>query len=105
MFDMAGVFDLFYLLIAALLVTIVALMVRAMRLTKASIARASRDIPLSRPDVVRRVVDHMRSVDVRCPRCGQPTFAMLGTRNRYKCENDMCRFELEGPEHFPTDVV
>ena len=102
---MTGVFDPFYLLIAALLVTIVAFMVRAVRLTKASIARAGRDIPLSQPDVVRRVVDQLRSVDVRCPRCGQPTFAMLGTRNRYKCENDMCRFEFEGPEHFPTDVA
>ena len=102
---MTGVFDLFYLLIAALLLTIVAFIVRAVRLTKASIARAGRDLPLSRPNVVRRVVDQLRSVDVRCRRCGQPTFVMLGTRNRYKCENDMCRFEFEGPEHLPTDVA
>ena len=99
-----GMFDLFYLLMAGLVVTIVAFIVRAVRLTGASIERAGREIPLSQPGVARRVVDEMRSRDVRCRRCGQPTFAMLSTRNRYKCENDMCAFEFEGPGHFPTDV-
>jgi hypothetical protein len=101
-FDMPSVFDLFNLAIAALVVTIIAFIVRAVRSTKASLDRAGRDLPLSRPEVARSVVDRLRGLDVKCLRCGQPTVAMLGTGRRYRCENDACRFEFEGPDHFPT---
>jgi hypothetical protein len=97
-------FDLFSLSILVLIVTIVAFIVRAVRVTNASIARAGQDAPLSRPDVARRVAGQMRARDVRCTRCGQPTFAMLGTGNRYKCENEMCSLEFDGPGHFPADM-
>jgi hypothetical protein len=93
------VFDLFGLALAALIVTIIAVIVRAVRLTCASIAAASRDIPLSQPDVAMRLVNQIRSLDVRCPRCGQPACTALGTGNRYLCENEMCRQEFEGPAH------
>jgi hypothetical protein len=93
-------FDLFGLALATLIVTIVVVIVRAVRLTNASIATASRDIPLSQPDVAARLINQMRGRDVRCPRCGQPACAALGTGNRYLCENGTCRQEFEGPEHF-----
>jgi hypothetical protein len=98
-------FDLFYLAIAVLVVTIVVVILRAVRITKASIERAGREMPLSRPDVAREVADRIRRADVRCPRCGQQTFAMLGTGNRHKCDDEMCGFEFEGPDHFPKDVA
>jgi hypothetical protein len=97
-------FDLFNLALLALIVTVVWFIARAVRLTNRSIARAGRDIPLSRPDVAERVAEQIRSRDVPCARCGQPTFAMLGTRTRYKCENDRCGLEFEGPAHIPTDL-
>ena len=103
--DTTGVIDLFYVLIAALLVTIIAFIVRAVRLTNASIERAGREIPLSRPDIARRVIDEMRRMDVWGTRCGGPAFAMLDTGNRYMCETDACRFEFEGPEHFPQNIA
>jgi tRNA(Ile2) C34 agmatinyltransferase TiaS len=96
--------DLFNLSILALIVTIVVFIVRAIRLTNASIEKAGRDIPLSRPDVVRRVAEEIRSRDVRCPRCGQTTYAMLGTANRYRCEDEICYLEFEGPAHFPSQT-
>ena len=102
--DTTGMLDLFYVAILALIVTIVAFIVRAVRLTNASISRAGREMPLSRPDVARRLAEQIRSRDVRCTRCGQPAVAMLGTENRYKCENEMCSLEFEGPAHFPADL-
>jgi hypothetical protein len=59
--DTTHMFDLFSLAIAALVVMIVVLITRAVRVTQTSIARAHRDMPLSRPDVARRVIDQMRS--------------------------------------------
>ena len=94
--------DLFTVSLVVVIVTIVAFIVRAVRLTKESIARASRDVPLSRPDVARRIAKEIRAGDVRCPRCGAQVAAMLGTGRRYKC--DVCAQEFEGPAHIPTDV-
>jgi DNA-directed RNA polymerase subunit RPC12/RpoP len=94
--------DLFTLSLVVLVVTIVAFIVRAVRLTNDSIARASRDVPLSRPDVARRIAEEIRARDVRCPRCGAHASAMLGTEHRYKC--DACAQEFDGPAHIPTDI-
>jgi len=96
---------LFYSTIAVLLAAIVWMAVRAVRMTNASIAQAGRDVNLSRDETAERVIERIRSLDVRCPRCGQLMFAMLGSGSRYKCENDNCRFEVEGPPHIPTDAA
>jgi hypothetical protein len=93
--------DLFTLALVVLVVTIVVFIVRAVRLTNDSIARASRDAPLSHPDVACRIADEIRARDVRCPRCGAEASAILGTEHRYTC--DMCTEAFEGPAHIPTD--
>ena len=95
--------DWFYLLIAGIAAVIVVFIVRAVRLTKASIAEAAPFVPFSQPEAVRRVVDRIRTLDVRCPQCGHPTVTILGTRNRYRCDDDGCGFEFEGPEHIAMD--
>jgi hypothetical protein len=99
--DRLRVLDLFTLALVILVVTIVAFIVRAVRLANDSIARASRDAPLSRPDVARRMADEIRARDVRCPRCGAEASAVLGAEHRYTC--DVCTREFEGPAHIPTD--
>jgi hypothetical protein len=95
-----GAFDLFYLLLVAPVVIIVAFIVRAVRLTNASIATASRHVNLTNPDVATSVIDQMRGRELPCPQCGGETFALLGTGNRYTCE--VCHVEFEGPAHIPS---
>jgi ribosomal protein S27AE len=96
---MSGTFDLFFVLLAVLVVVIIAFIVRAVRLTNASIANASRHVNLTNPDVARSLVDRIRQREVPCPRCGGGTFALLGTENRYRC--DLCHLDFEGPPHIP----
>jgi hypothetical protein len=93
------VLDLFYVSLGVVVVTICTFIVRTVRLTNASIAMASRDVDLTNPDVARSVVDQMRGRELPCPRCGRPTFALLGTGSRYKCE--ICDFDFTGPAHIP----
>jgi ribosomal protein S27AE len=96
---MSGAFDLFFVLLAVLVVVIIAFVVRAVRLTNASIATASRLVNLTNPDAVRSLVDRIRERESTCPRCGAETFALLGTENRYKC--DLCNLDFEGPPPIP----
>lgn len=98
--DRPDVFDWFNLLVAGLAVVIAVVIVRAVRLTKATIEGARPSVALSQPDAVDRAVERLRRIDVRCPRCGEQTVAMLGTRNRYRCEQ--CGAELDGPDHLST---
>jgi ribosomal protein S27AE len=91
--------DLFHVSLAALVVVIVAFIVRAVRLTNASISTASRHVNLTNPDTARSLVDRMRERELPCPRCGHDTFAQLGTGNRYTCHT--CHFDFEGPAHIP----
>jgi len=97
--SMLGVFDLFYVSLAVIVVVIIAFIVRAVRLTNASLATASYHLNLTNPDVARSLVDQIRRRELPCPRCGHDTFALLGTENRYKC--DTCDFDFEGPAHIP----
>jgi ribosomal protein S27AE len=96
---MPAVIDLFYVAIGLLVVVIAGFIVRAVRLTNASIAMAARDVDLTNPSVARSVVDQIRERELPCPRCGGPTFAALGTDTRYKCES--CHSTFEGPRHIP----
>lgn len=95
-------FDWIALLIAGLVIAIAVVIVRAVRLTNATIEQSRPIVPLSQPDAVERVVDRLRRIDVRCPECGDETVGMLGTRNRYRCEQ--CGAELDGPDHIGTDA-
>ena len=94
--------DLFNVTLALLVLVIVAFVVRAVRLTSASISTASRHLNLTRPDIARRLVEEIRAREVPCERCGRQTFALLGTEDRYKCET--CHFEFQGPAHMPAHV-
>jgi tRNA(Ile2) C34 agmatinyltransferase TiaS len=94
--------DLFYVLLALIVVAIVTVIARAVRLTNASLTAASRNINLTHPDVARRLVDEIRGKDVLCARCGRPMSTLLGTGNRYRC--DTCQFEFEGPAHMPAEI-
>jgi ribosomal protein S27AE len=96
------VFDWINLSIAGLAVVIAVVIVRAVRQTRATIEGARPFVPLSQPDAVERAVDRLRRIDVRCPQCGGQTVLMLGTRNRYRCEQ--CAVELDGPDHLATDA-
>jgi DNA-directed RNA polymerase subunit RPC12/RpoP len=91
--------DLVYVAAGAMALAVVAFIVRAVRLTNASIASASRRVDLTNPDVARSVIRALDERDVPCPRCGHETFALLGTETRYKC--DSCNFEFDGPPHIP----
>ena len=96
---MPGPFDLFYVSLALIVVTIAAFIVRAVRLTNASLTMAARHVDLTNPDVARSVVEQIRGRELRCLRCGGQTFARLGTENRYQCES--CHFTFTGPAHIP----
>ena len=96
------VIDLFDVSLGLLVLAIVVFIVRAVRLTNASISNASRHLNLTQSEVARRVVDEIRATDVPCQRCGLQTFAMLGTGDRYTCET--CDFEFQGPPHMPPDM-
>jgi hypothetical protein len=96
---MAGDLALFYVALGLTVTVIVAFIVRAVRLTQASLRTASRHVDLTNPDVATSVTNEIRRREVPCPRCGGETFALLGTGNRYECE--ICRFTLTGPAHIP----
>ena len=91
--------SLVYWAIGAIALSIVAFIVRAMRLTNASIALASRRVDLTNPDVARSVASALGERELPCPQCGQETFALLGVEHRYKC--DGCNLEFDGPPHIP----
>lgn len=96
---MLGAVTLFYVSLAVLVVVITVFIVRAVRLTHASLASASHHLNLTNPDIARSLADQIRGRELPCPRCGHDTFALLGTENRYTC--DSCDFDFEGPAHIP----
>jgi hypothetical protein len=101
--DTTDMVEVIYLLIGGIAVVIIAFIVRAVRLTNATIAEAAHSVPLSQPEALRRVVERLDKLDVRCPRCRHATRMLLGTTNRYACEDDGCEFEFEGPAHIALD--
>jgi ribosomal protein L37AE/L43A len=96
---------LFYLLVAVPLLVIVGMIVRAIRLTNATISKSGLGGMSSSPAATASAIDHMRSRDIRCPRCGAQAFAMLGKDRRWMCEIDSCRFEFPGPAHVPGEAA
>jgi len=98
--DVPASLDVFYVAIGLIVVMIAVTIVRAVRLTRASLTIATRHVDLTNPDVARTVIAQIRGPEVRCPRCGGPTFALLGTENRYQCES--CDSTFDGPPHIPA---
>ena len=96
---MLDALDPFYVSLGIIVVVIAAFIVRAVRLTNASIAMASRSVNLTSPDVAKSIIDQIRGRELPCPQCGGPTFALLGTANHYECES--CHFAFEGAAHIP----
>lgn len=93
---------LFSLSIAAVVVAILAVFVRAVVATNASIQKSGLG---GRPDAAQRTIAQIRGRDVRCPRCGGQGFALLGRDRRWMCEGEQCRTEFEGPEHLPAEAA
>lgn len=98
---MPGPLDLFYISFAVIVVTVVTVIVRAVRLTKTSLMDASRHVNPADRGVARRLIEEIRGRDVPCTRCGHQTSTCLGTDDRYKC--DSCHFEFEGPAHMTCE--
>ena len=96
---------LFGLPVTILLVAIVVMIVRAVRVTNATIAKSGLDGSGSSHGAARRVIDRIRSRDFRCPRCGGQAFSVLGQDGRWMCASDPCRFEFPGPAHVPADAA
>ena len=90
--------SLFNILLAALVVVVAALIVRAVRLTSASLEDASRHVDLTQPDAASDLARTIRALEVPCPGCGGAASTVLGARGRYRC--DSCRSEFDGPDVF-----
>jgi hypothetical protein len=91
--------DGFWVLVALIAVAIVAVIVRAVRLTNASMAEGFPRVDSHNARAAWALVNQIRGRDLPCPRCGQDSLALLGTGNRYQC--DSCAFEFDGPAHIP----
>lgn len=87
--------DWFNLILIALVLLIVVFIARAIRKTTGELSQSG----LSGEEA-RRLAEQIRKRDVRCPQCDRQSSAMLGMKNRYKC--DTCNHEFEGPEHMPV---
>jgi transposase-like protein len=83
--------DWFDIALGAMVIAIAGAIVLAVRKTKAEIDRGLGPAPTER-DMKRRI-RQIRARDVRCPRCGRQSHAMLGMKNRYKC--DTCNHAFE----------
>ena len=94
-----SLFDISLVLVVG---TIVWFLVKAVRQTRGQIDRHLRGTdPRRRDEIARDLATRIREQAdrVKCPRCGGPTFMLLGTETQYKCES--CAFTFEGPPHMP----
>jgi DNA-directed RNA polymerase subunit RPC12/RpoP len=94
-------FDWFTIILALMVLSIVLVIVNAVKRTKTEIdERFKRSTPTERERDMRKLADEICSRDVRCSRCGEQAIALLGTGNKYKCET--CNHEFDGPEHISS---
>lgn len=85
------------LAIAALVLVIAVVIVRSVRMVLFEVdPKRTRGRGLRR-DEASRLTERLKSLDVRCPRCREESFLVLGSTDRYKCER--CRHEFTGPSH------
>ncbi|GEM_PF-2980753 len=87
--------DWYYIILGMMVVVIVGFIVKAVRMTNAEIYKKMGPMPSEWR--MKKAIEEISKRDIQCPRCGKQTFAMLGTKNRYKC--DICNYEFEGAEH------
>jgi transposase-like protein len=88
----------FGLVVAVLILVIAFVIVRSVRTVLFDVDKQTKGVPRSRRDeVMRSMIERLQKLDVRCPRCGQETFLVFGSLDRYKCES--CRHEFSGPPH------
>jgi transposase-like protein len=88
------------LAIAVLILVIAVFIARSVRTVLFDIDKQLKGVPRSqREEAMRSMIERLQSLDVRCPRCGETTFLVLGTRDGYKCER--CAHQFTGPPH-PT---
>ena len=96
-------FDWFTLIIIAFAAVIVIFIIKAVRQTKAEIDQKLKGVdPAKRDEVTMKLVEKIRSQDVRCTRCGRQTHNVWGTTNKYKC--DSCNHEFEGPPNVLSEM-
>ena len=90
----------FGLVIAVLILVIALFIARSVRMVLFDMDKQLKGVPRSqREEAMMAMFARLQKVDVRCPRCGQSTFLVFGTRDGYKCEG--CAHQFSGPPH-PT---
>jgi ribosomal protein L37AE/L43A len=95
--------DWFNIILAVMVISIVLFIVNAIKKTKADIDnRFKRTTPTERERAMKKLVEEIRGRDIRCSRCGEQAFALLGTGNKYKCE--ACNHVFDGPEHISSEI-
>jgi tRNA(Ile2) C34 agmatinyltransferase TiaS len=88
----------FGLTLALLVVLIAYGIVRSVRAVMSDMDRQMKGVPRSeREAAARELTERLRQMDVRCPRCGEEAFLVLGTSDGYRCER--CSHEFSGPAH------
>jgi tRNA(Ile2) C34 agmatinyltransferase TiaS len=91
-------FDWFNIILAVMVISIVLIIVNAIKKTKADIdERFRRTTPTERERDMKRFVEEIRARDIRCNRCGEQASALLGKGNKYKCKT--CNHVFDRPEH------
>jgi transposase-like protein len=91
-----------YGLIAAMVLVIGAFVFSAIRQTRAELDRkiGGGDAE-DRRRKAEAMLAHVRNLAVDCEQCGQPADMVVGTGNRYRCDN--CGREFTAEPHFPDE--
>jgi transposase-like protein len=84
--------------IGAMIVVVAFVIVRSVRKVMFDVDRQMKPVHKSRQGfAAREMIEQLRKLDVRCPRCGEEAFLLIGTKNGYKC--DSCRHQFTGAPH------
>ena len=84
--------DWFNMLLLGTIIAVIGFIIFSVRKTMGTLSKKG----LSDDDM-RELAARIRNRDMRCPRCGRQSSAMIGTKVKYKC--DSCNYEFEGPKH------
>jgi transposase-like protein len=88
----------FAIALAVLIVPIGFVIVRSMKSVMSEVRGQMRGTERSRQiAATKEIIQQLKQLDPRCPRCGSDAFLLFGTGNGYKC--DSCRHEFTGPRH------
>jgi DNA-directed RNA polymerase subunit RPC12/RpoP len=93
----------FNIILAFTVIAIILFIVNAIKKTKADTDKRFRGTnPSERERIMKKRMEEIRNRDIRCSRCGEQTFALLGTGNKYKCYT--CNHVFDGPEHISSKI-